>query len=96
MQVTNLNVVHIRTTNDTNGNPRRGWLVTMTATTDASKVSHLSRCMVDEGYEGSQAVERAMPWLAGPELAWAVDSALEVNVQPKEYRRLVKQYGTKG
>jgi len=52
--------------------------------------------MVDEGYEGSQAVERAMPWLAGPELTWAVDSALEVNVQPKEYRRLVKQYGTKG
>jgi hypothetical protein len=52
--------------------------------------------MVDEGYEGSQAVERAIPWLAGQELTWAVDSALEVNVQPKEYRRMLKQYGTKG
>ncbi len=96
MKITNLSVVHIRTTNDTNGNPRRGWLLTMNAMTDSGEVSHLSRCMVDEGYRGAQAVEDAMPWLAGPEVTWAMANALEVNVQPKEYRRLVKQYGTKG
>jgi hypothetical protein len=68
----------------------------MAAYSDVGEANRLSRVMVDEGYEGSRAVERAIPWLAGQELTWAVDSALEVNVQPKEYRRMLKQYGTKG
>lgn len=96
MKATSISVVHICTSNDINGNPRRGWLLTMNAMADDGTTSHLSRCLVDEGYRGAQAVGDALPYLVGPELTWAMANALEVNVQPKEYLRLVKQYGMEG
>lgn len=41
-------IIYLKSTNDTNGNPRRGWLV----------ITEESVRFVDEGYEGHYALKR--------------------------------------
>lgn len=64
--------VYIRTTNDTNGNPRRGWMIVNPDGTTAG--------FVDEGYTGYPAVRERFPD------AVEVSHALEVT--PATYRVL--------
>lgn len=71
--------VKISTTHDTNGNPRRGWLVYM-ATEDMDtgrSIGYDLIAFVDEGYAGNAALTRAYP------LAVTIAS---LEVTPREYR----------
>lgn len=83
--VTDVSAVRVATTNDANGNPRRGWIVTLTVD-DERKTT-----WIEEGYRGRSAVQEDLPWLVGT--ADLVDGAVHINVQPKEYNRLRKAHG---
>lgn len=67
--------VKIKAGHDTNGNPRRGWVVVNSRTGDTVD-------FVDEGYEGHAALQRKYrDFVEGPVL----------EVVPSEYRRLKKE-----
>ena len=51
--------VRIRADNDSNGNPRRGWLVYKTPRGEYDGGEYLG--FVDEGYKGQSALTRAFP-----------------------------------
>lgn len=69
-----ITAVYVRTKNDSNGNPRRGWMV---VDQDGRTVG-----FVDEGYEGTPALRRRFPD------AVEVWHALEVT--PAAYRVLLR------
>lgn len=67
---------HVKTTNDTNGNPRRSFLVF-----DES-MNLLS--IIEEGYQGNSAMQAEFPNYH------ELKELYSINVQPKEYKRLTK------
>lgn len=71
--------IKVETTNDTNGRPRRGWLV----------YEHPGRCLgfVDEGYAGPAALSGLYPEF-GDKAQAVVTCVLEVT--PREWRRVNK------
>lgn len=70
--------IKIRTDNDTNGNPRRGWLV-YTAGGDLQGFA-------DEGYMGTGALERAAVKLGTEH----IEVLVGLDVPPREYRAALK------
>ncbi len=75
-------VQHICTTNDTNGNPRRLWLV----------ITNEGTVALDEGYEGGNVYIRYLKehWSY---LDCSVPLHLPtIEVKPAEYKRLLKDY----
>lgn len=71
--------VYVNAGNDTNGNPRRGWIL-YGATTGQFD-------FVDEGYAGRGALRAAYPILARN--PFFGDSGM-LDIMPREYRRLRK------
>jgi hypothetical protein len=69
--------IYLATTNDRNGNPRRGWLIVET-TTGASVE------FVDEGYLGHAALVKRYGPNTGARLAQTAVG--RINVTPGEYR----------
>lgn len=76
-QATNCTVLHLCCTNDTNGNPRRPYAVYSLGETLA---------ILEEGYLGAGALDEPWGRLVGDILRHRV--AMDVNITPKEYRRL--------
>ena len=74
-----LTAVKVNAGNDTNGNPRRGWIVQTNRDGYPTFVQ-----FVDEGYEGSAA-------LTGRGYPRALADAPELEITPREYRRLLKR-----
>ena len=70
--------LHVKTTHDTNGNPRRLWVFMEGKETWAQV----------EGYGGEHALRRER----GEYLREPMDMALEITVSPSEFRRLRKLY----
>ena len=86
------------TTNDVNGNPRRGWLIGLVTieTSPVYHVSHRNIAWADEGYEGNAALDRALHKALGDRHD-PVDSPRKlaadlgtVRVTPSEYRAIRK------
>lgn len=71
-----ITIIYLKSTNDTNGNPRRGWLV---VTEDFTR-------FVDEGYAGPHAIEEAGFDLTTPWAAEIKISASEYKRVKREYR----------
>lgn len=80
MKVSSCTVLHVTAPNDTNGNPRRLYLVMARGRILAA---------VDEGYEGTG----ALACLGGPDVGRALAARItadRVNVTRAEYRRILK------
>lgn len=76
-------VQHICTTNDTNGNPRRLWLVITSKGTVA----------LDEGYEGAHVYVKYLQSIDKTTFDSAPIMHLPtIEVKPAEYKRLLKDY----
>jgi hypothetical protein len=70
--------VRVKTTNDTNGNPRRGWVI-------ASAENGETVAFIDEGYAGDRALHVSLAGWYG-EYECTVTGALQVT--PGQYRDL--------
>lgn len=81
-------ITRVLCTNDRNGNPRRGWLVSTPFTT----------AFIEEDYSGTHNLDVALIGAAAsdPERAqYAITgttSGPEINVSPAEFKRLKKEY----
>lgn len=72
--------IKISTTNDTNGNPRRGWLIYQDASRGGSMGFDLI-AFVDENYAGNAALTRAYP---------DATEITSLQVTPGEYREAMR------
>lgn len=78
-------ILHLKATNDYNGNPRRCFAVLTTA----GRLVEVH----DEGYNGDQDVKRRWPWLdhnARDGLKLFGASMVSVEITPREYREWIK------
>lgn len=72
----------ISTTNDTNGNPRRLWIINEIVV-DGIHAPHSNRVgIVEEGYRGNGALYEAFP---------NAITAEQINVSPSEYKQYIKE-----
>jgi hypothetical protein len=74
-------VIHVKSPNDSNGNPRRLYLVQKGAEILGA---------VDEGYNGDRALEK---YVGGAVMRKSISS--DIRVPPAEYKRLLKYHGPK-
>ena len=71
-----MTVLWLRAKNDTNGNPRRCYLI-------IDGDNNAIDC-IDEGYRGDSGVSKKYSWYKG--------GCLPIEVQPAEYRAWIKQF----
>ena len=71
--------VYIATKNDTNGNPRRGWII--------YGADGAAEAFVDEGYDGTEALWR---YSREYQLGAHIPATDRINVPPSEYNRWAK------
>lgn len=74
-------LIYVKTTNDVNGNPRRGWIVTW-----------LDNMFVDEGYEGRYALYRTMQIDGSSEISESMRHNFDRNVNEITLAVTVSQY----
>jgi hypothetical protein len=79
-----LSAIKINAKNDANGNPRRGWVILRTEEHGSGGSSSEIVDFVDEGYEGTGALDRA----GYPR---RVADCPEFLVTPNEYREMLKR-----
>ena len=87
MKLTGISAVYLRTKNDRNGNPRRGWLIQME--------SHPNDTIfIDEGYRGSASADRFFEASAMPMVKEAIHRAPTLEVTPSTYLAMKRSKGS--